>query len=390
MSHLEVKELAVRIVQTINEDEVTRDDLMNRLASHHHVARGDAIRALKTVDPTVYVKRNPIIYNKEKLILSLSGELKPYVGRGGGQLRLDIEPPAPEPHALVTQESRYISSVIDATLDPSLDHFFPTSSYRHLEKRMNPRFPLNVFVWGESGVGKSTAALHIAKKQRRPAIRVGLSKFTDIDDLIGGMRIVDGTTFFDKGPALVAMEMGAILILDELDSADPQLLTELHPILEKKGYLIKKLKKMVYPSPGFCIIGTANTKGRGDLSGKYIGTSALNKAFIDRFALGIHYETATRGEMKKIIEVSLREAPSFMIEGVCDWYEQIDDSVRKNVTEEHVSPRKVLDIIELMMMDDIKSLNQPEANEIIAEATSLMDEHISKALVQFWETVTNK
>jgi len=41
-------------------------------------------------------------------------------------------------------------------------------------------------------------------------------KFNE-DDLLGGFRLIDGETVFQKGPVVKAMEAGAILLIDEID-----------------------------------------------------------------------------------------------------------------------------------------------------------------------------
>ena len=383
---LDIKKLIAVVAGRMAQDEVTRESIVDAVMNMTATTKAvDIIKTLKTVEQSCYTKRNPICYNRARLVNFFAGsELMsdmPVVNRE--------QPIAPVEAAPVakTSEVKFSNTVIDATQDPSLAKFHPTRSYKHVLRRMNPAFPMNLYIFGDTGVGKSTSVLHIAKKQGRVAVRANLSKFADVDDLFGGMRIVDGTTFFDKGPALVAMEMGAILILDEVDSADQQLLTDLHPVLEGKGYLIKKLKQMVYPKEGFCVIATANTAGRGDLTGKFIGTGALNAAFLDRFATGIEYESPTQAEMKGIIKSSLPMAPINLIEGVCAWYDQINKSVAAGAVEERPSPRKVIDIIQLMMSDGITNVNEAGAKDCIIEATNLMDKHISQAFAELWDSM---
>lgn len=373
----DTKQLLVNILTSSSNDEVTRDELIRRLESLD-VKTSDAIKVLKLADPSAYVKRNPIVFDRQKLLLRFSADsiARPVVAEAAFTHQTKS-----------TGEIQFSSGVIDATLDPTLTKFYPTRSYKHLKRRLNPNFPLNIFVWGETGVGKSTSVIHIAKEQGRKVVRTNLSKFADVDDLFGGIRISEGTTFFDKGPALVAMEMGAVLILDECDSADPQLLTDLHPILEKSGYLIKKLKKMIYPTPGFCVVATANTNGRGDMTGKYVGTSVLNRAFLDRFATGIEYLSPTKTELKRIIEVSLSDSPEAVVRGIVDWYEQIDTAVVNGAIDDRVSPRKILDIVELMMSDGVVDIADPKAKECIVEATNLLDSHISKAMAELWDAM---
>ena len=39
--------------------------------------------------------------------------------------------------------------------------------------------------------------------------------------------------------------------------------------------------------PGFNVIATANTKGKGSDDGRFVGTNILNEAFLERFAVTI-------------------------------------------------------------------------------------------------------
>ena len=54
-------------------------------------------------------------------------------------------------------------------------------------------------------------------------------------------------------------------------------------ILEGKGVFLKKIGRYVKPAPGFNVIATANTKGKGSEDGRFIGTNVLNEAFLERF-----------------------------------------------------------------------------------------------------------
>lgn len=67
------------------------------------------------------------------------------------------------------------------------------------------------------------------------------------------------------------------IVTHNCDAGDPNMILCLQSILEGKPYYFKLKNEMVYPQPGFTIIATANTKGRGSDSGKYIGTKMLNE-----------------------------------------------------------------------------------------------------------------
>jgi MoxR-like ATPase len=116
----------------------------------------------------------------------------------------------------------------------------------------------------------------------RELIRVNITIETDEDDLIGGFRLVDGSTVWHNGPVVEALQRGAILLLDEIDLASNKILC-LQSILEGKGVFLKKTGKYVKPALGFNVIATANTKGKGSDDGRFIGTNVLNEAFLERF-----------------------------------------------------------------------------------------------------------
>ena len=58
------------------------------------------------------------------------------------------------------------------------------------------------------------------------------------------------------------MEAGAILLIDEVDRSSNRLMA-LQGVLEGKPVMIKKTGEMITPAPGFNVIATANTKGKG-------------------------------------------------------------------------------------------------------------------------------
>jgi MoxR-like ATPase len=64
----------------------------------------------------------------------------------------------------------------------------------------------------------------------------------------------------------------------------------LQAILEGKPYLIKKTGESVVPAAGFNIVATANTKGKGDDSGRFMAATILDDAFLERFPITVEQE----------------------------------------------------------------------------------------------------
>ena len=156
-----------------------------------------------------------------------------------------------------------------------------------------------IYVMGETGTGKTYSIEQVAASQKREVIRVNVTFETGEHALIGGFRLIDGNTVWSDGPVITAMKRGSVLLIDEIDLASSKIMC-LQSILEGSGYFIKETGEFVTPAPGFTIIATANTKGGGDASGRYIFTSPLNEAFLERFPILLEV-----GYMSKKIEDKL-------------------------------------------------------------------------------------
>ncbi len=154
--------------------------------------------------------------------------------------------------------------------------------YADLCKIIESRQFFPTFITGLSGNGKTFGIEQSCAHLERKLVRVNITTETDEDDLLGGFRLVDGNTKWYDGPVIRAMKTGSILLLDEVDLASNKIMC-LQPVLEGKNVFLKKINELVQPVDGFSIVATANTKGQGSDSGKFIGTTILNEAFLDRF-----------------------------------------------------------------------------------------------------------
>lgn len=155
------------------------------------------------------------------------------------------------------------------------------------------------YVTGLSGNGKTTMIEQACASLNRGCIRANITSETDEDCLLGGYRLQNGTMTFMPGPAIVAMERGDILLLDEVDLGTERMMC-LQPILEGKGIYVKKIMKFYSPAPGFNVFATANTKGAGE-GDAFVGTRVLNEAFLDRFSFWYEQDYAERNVEARII-----------------------------------------------------------------------------------------
>jgi MoxR-like ATPase len=247
---------------------------------------------------------------------------------------------------------------------PSKDsHYVPFGEFKMIEKIISSGKFFPVFISGHSGNGKTFMVEQVCAKVKRPMIRVQMSRETDEDDLIGGFRLIDGETKFMKGPVLRAMEIGALLLIDEADRADPGKAMCLQGILEGKPYYMKKTGEIVTSAPGFNVIVTANTKGRGSDDGRYVAATMLDDAWLERFPITVEQEYPAPAVEKKILtnylsDDTLTDSDKSFIEHLVVWSEIIRKTFSEGAIDELISTRRLVHIAQTyrMLGDRMKAI----------------------------------
>jgi MoxR-like ATPase len=219
-----------------------------------------------------------------------------------------------------------------------------------------------VFVTGLSGNGKTFMVEQACAKTGRELFRVNITTETDEDDLLGGFRLVNGETVWFDGPVVEAMKKGAVLLLDEVDLASTKIMC-LQPVLEGKGVFLKKINEWVKCAPGFNIVATANTKGKGDDSGNFIGTGVLNEAFLERFPITVEQEYPSNAVEKKILEKvfdKLGLDDSVFIDKLVNWADIIRKTYVEGAIDELITTRRLVHIsnaYKIFNMDRMKAIS---------------------------------
>ena len=227
------------------------------------------------------------------------------------------------------------------------DHFVPFGAFNDLKKVIASKIFYPTFITGLSGNGKTFGVEQACAQAKRDLIRVNITIETDEDDLIGGFRLVDGSTVWHNGPVIEALQRGAVLLLDELDLASNKILC-LQSILEGKGVFLKKLGKYVTPAEGFTVIATANTKGKGSEDGRFIGTNVLNEAFLERFPITFEQDyPAAKTEIRMLNNYckELDCCDDKYIANLTTWAEIIRKTFNDGGTDEVISTRRLVHII---------------------------------------------
>jgi hypothetical protein len=224
----------------------------------------------------------------------------------------------------------------------AFDGFVRWGHFKDVEKVIRSRMNYNIYITGLSGNGKTLMCEQVCAKLKRECYRVNITAETDEDDLLGGFRLINGNTVWQDGPVVCAMKNGGVLLLDEIDLGGRNLMC-LQPVLEGKGVFLKKIMQWVTPAPGFTILATANTKGKGSDDGRFIGTGIMNEAMLDRFPVTFEQPYPTPAIEKKIlIKVG---ADATFAEHLTRWADIIRKSFYEGAVDEIVSTRRLVDIV---------------------------------------------
>jgi MoxR-like ATPase len=313
--------------------------------------------------------------------------MKTKVGRGlyaipGGSSTM----PVAGNTALQPQESVDVDYTNVESLVPKLDaNYVPFGNYKDLEQIVVSKQFYPTYVSGPTGNGKSTSIEQICAKHRRPLIRINLNSQTDEDQLVGTKTLIDGNVEIVEGPVIIAMRLGIPLLLDEIDAGSANALLCLQPILEGKPFYYKLKNEMIYPTLGFNMFATANTKGKGSDDGRYIGTNVLNEAFLERFAVTFNQEYPDAKVEMKIV-MNLMKSYGCVDEKFADTMVKWADAIRRTFdsggVDETITTRRLVHIVRAFSIFK----NQKKAIEL---CTNRFDDATRLAFVDLFDKVSS-
>ena len=262
---------------------------------------------------------------------------------------------------------------------PAKDNLFvPFGNFSDVHSILKSEMFYPIFVTGLSGNGKTFMVEQACAKAKRELFRVNITIETDEDDLLGGFRLVNGETVWFDGPVVEAMKKGSVLLLDEVDLASTKIMC-LQPVLEGKGVFLKKINEWVECAPGFNIVATANTKGKGDDTGNFIGAGILNEAFLERFPITVEQEYPSNAVEKKILEKifdNLGLSDSAFIDKLVNWADIIRKTYVEGAIDELITTRRLVHIsnaYKIFNMDRIKSISMCVNRFDVETKTAMLD-----------------
>lgn len=154
---------------------------------------------------------------------------------------------------------------------------------------------LDVLIYGPTGPGKTTSVIAWSAERRLRLAQVSGNAALEPSHLFG-KYIPDGVGGFVwvDGPVTDVVRNGGTLILDEINFISPKIYTVLYSLLDNRRCLILLDHKgeTIEAHPDLTIYATMNPS--------YIGTTPLNFAFRNRFAVQIPWDYDDKVESKLI------------------------------------------------------------------------------------------
>jgi len=150
----------------------------------------------------------------------------------------------------------------------------------------------HIYLYGPTGVGKSTTARALLDKMGTPYYRFqGYEGFSS-DDWYGTATLDEkGSIQISYSSMVKAVEEGCPVIVEELNLIQPTQMGPLFSFLDDTPWVdvsIVGRTRRVPKKKGFIMIATANDNGSGDMLHVYGGGQLLNRAIASRFGAFVH------------------------------------------------------------------------------------------------------
>jgi nitric oxide reductase NorQ protein len=208
----------------------------------------------------------------------------------------------------------------------------------------------NILMVGDSGMGKTVAAMAAANALERPLYIIGMGSTQDPRaTLIGNTQFnkTDGTFFAESRFVQAIQEENAVILLDELSRANGEAWNILMPVLdpnqralqldEKPGSPIVK----VHPSVSF--IATAN------IGFQYTSTRVMDRAMLDRFTT-IEMDLLTKEQEALLLNLKVPQVSKEDIKVITNITNDIRSELRSEVPRisTQISTRAAIEIAALL------------------------------------------
>lgn len=259
--------------------------------------------------------------------------------------------------------------------DPNFEKF---GFYSDLKNIIKSKKFYPIFISGPSGIGKTFLVEQVCAELKKECIRVNFSIETDQTDLIGGPTLVNGNITYSEGPVITCLRNGYILLLDEVDRSNPNNILILNGILEGRGFYNPKTGEYIKAAEGFNVIMTANSKGFGDESGKYL-SQILDSAFLERLPVTFESEFPNEKTESKILSHHLDDED--FIQKLVKWARVIRKTFNDGGIDEIISTRRLVHIAQAYSMFNCDKL------KAISLCVSRFESHTKEAFIDLYTKI---
>ena len=144
---------------------------------------------------------------------------------------------------------------------------------------------LFVLIIGPKGTGKTSLVRDFAKNRDVNLKSINFSLRTRESHLVGTKTLKDGTVSFDEGLLVKSMKGGEMLYLDEINSAEADVLLRLDEALDDRRQIVLKEStgEVVKSKEGWFVVATINPL-------THSGTKELPPQLLSRFPVRIRLE----------------------------------------------------------------------------------------------------
>ena len=144
---------------------------------------------------------------------------------------------------------------------------------------------LFVLIIGPKGTGKTSLVRDFAKNKNVNLKSINFSLRTRESHLVGTKTLTDGTVSFDEGVLIKSMKEGDMLYLDEINSAEADVLLRLDEALDDRRQIVLKEStgEVIKAKENWFVIATINPL-------THSGTKELPPQILSRFPVRIRLE----------------------------------------------------------------------------------------------------
>jgi len=181
-------------------------------------------------------------------------------------------------------------------------------------KILNKAYEANLFVIiiGPKGTGKTSLVRDFARSKGVKLESINFSLRTRESHLVGTKTLTNGTVSFDEGILIKSMREGSMLYLDEINSAEADVLLRLDEALDDRRQigLKESTGEIVQAKEGWFVIATINPL-------THSGTKELPPQLLSRFPVRISLEYPPEDIELEIVKkyVSTEHEPE-LIQGI--------------------------------------------------------------------------